>query len=134
MIGDDSFLFPYIPTSSFSFYKNGFDFHIADFKYSLSKVELNPPKSTEVNLLEFTGEYKNTEFNTEYELVVENNQLVAVHSFNNNIALLPLSKDSFYSNEAYFGKLDFVRDDQGKVIEFKLSGQNLRNLEFRKIQ
>ena len=134
VIGDGDFLFPYIPTSKFSFYKNGFDFHIADFKYACTKVELNPPKSGDVSLTEFTGVYYNEEFHTAYELVVENNKLVAIHSFNKNINLHPLSKDSFYSNEAFFGRLNFMKDSKGKVTKFNLSGQNLKDIEFNKIK
>lgn len=134
VIGDGNFLFPYIPTSKFSFYKNRFDFYIADFKYTCTKVELNPPKLEEINLSQFIGVYKSKEFNAEYELVIENNQLIAIHSFNNDIHLHPLSKDSFYTNEPFFGKLDFVEDSQGKVVKFQLSGQNLKDIEFNKIK
>lgn len=134
VIGDGDFLFPYIPTSKFSFYKNGFDFHIADFKYSCTKVMVNPPKLEDVNLSEFTGLYYNEEFKTEYELVIENNNLVAIHSFNKDINLYPISKDSFYSNEDFFGKLDFVKNSEGKVTKFKLSGLNLKDIVFDKIK
>lgn len=134
VIGDGNFLFPYIPTSKFSFYKDRFDFHIADFKYACTKVEMNSPKIEEINLTQFTGVYKNKEFNTVYELVIENNQLFAIHSFNKKIHLYPLSKNSFYTNKAFFGKLDFVKDLQGKVIKFQLSGQSLKDIEFNKIK
>lgn len=134
VIGDGKFLFPYISTANFSFYKNGFNFHIADFNYDCPRVNLEPPNAIEINLSAFIGLYKNNEFNTTYELIIENNQLVALHSLNKNIYLDPLSKDSFYSEASYFGKLDFVRNAEGKVIEFKLSGQNLRNIVFKKIK
>ncbi len=67
IIGDGDFLFPYIPTSKFTFYKNGFNFHIADFIYACKKVYLYPPKQKEINLSEFTGLYENEEFNTKYK-------------------------------------------------------------------
>ncbi|RNL89841.1 class A beta-lactamase-related serine hydrolase [Sinomicrobium pectinilyticum] len=133
VIGDGDFLFPYIPTSKFSFYENGFNFHIADFKYDCKKVKLNAPKSKDINLIEYTGIYKSTAFNTVYELVIKNNQLIAVHSFNDNIDLHPLSKDRFYSNKPFFGTLDFVKNEKGKIIEFQLSGQNLNSIKFKKI-
>ncbi len=63
-----------------------------------------------------------------------NKELVAVHSFNNNIVLHALSKDSFYSNESFFGKLDFTKNKQGEVVGFVLSGQNLTNIQFIKIK
>lgn len=134
VIGDGDFVFPEIPTSKFSFYDNGFNFHIADFKYDCKKVKLNPPKTEEINLVEFTGLYKNKEFNTEYELVIENNQLVALHSFNEDILLYPLTKNSFYATEGFFGKLDFSKNNSGEIKGFHLSGQNIKNIKFRKIE
>jgi CubicO group peptidase (beta-lactamase class C family) len=133
-IGDGDFLFPYIPTSKFSFYDNGFDFHIADFKYACKIINLNPPRLKKANLIKFAGLYRNKEFNTEYELIIENDNLVAVHSLNNNITLYPLAKDSFHSNEPFFGRLDFLNNRRGKIIGFQLSGQNLNHIKFNKIR
>jgi CubicO group peptidase (beta-lactamase class C family) len=134
VICDGDFLFPYIPTSKFSFYENGFDFHIADFKYACKKVNLNPPKLGKADLVKFAGHYRNNELNTEYELIIENDNLVAVHSFNNSIILYPLDKASFHSNESFFGKLDFINNRRGKIIGFQLSGQNLNCINFIKIR
>ena len=134
IIGDGEFLFPYIPTAKISFYKNGFYFNIADFKYDCKQVKLNPPKPNEVNLLKFTGLYRNEELNTEYQIIIKNNQLMSIHSFNKDILLIPLSENRFYSNQSFFGELEFVKNSYGKVIEFKLSGQNLKNIEFIKIK
>lgn len=133
IIGDGEFLFPYIPTATFSFYENGFIFHIADFKYDCEKVTLDAVKPEEVQLSDFTGLYKNEEFNTFFELVLQNGELKAKHCSNEDIMLQPLSKDSFYSRKSFFGKLDFIRNTWGKVIKFKVSGQNLKNIEFIKM-
>lgn len=134
VIGDGDFLFPYIPTSKFAFYENGFYFHIADFKYPCPKVVLNPPASEDIQFSDFVGLYKNKEFNTTYEIVLEDDQLVAIHSFNDDIVLYPLAHDSFYAPQGFFGQLDFVRNENGEVDRFMLSGHNLRDIGFRKLE
>lgn len=134
IIGDGVFANPNLPISYFSFDKNGCHFHIADFSYSSKKVNVSPPKTNELNLSEFVGIYRNEEFNTEYELVIKNNELVARHSFNDDILLHPLTKNSFYSDEGFFGKLSFLKNKQSKVIRFSLSGQNVNNIIFTKIK
>ncbi|MCX2745488.1 serine hydrolase [Mangrovivirga sp. M17] len=134
VIGDGEFLFPYVPTTKFSFYENGFIFNIADFKYDCKKVELKPKDiPSKSDLLKFEGAYKNEEFNINYELVMKNNQLVASHSINGDFELFPLAQDSFYTNQSVFSKVDFIKNDQGDIIEFQLSGRNIKNLKFRKI-
>lgn len=133
IIGDDEFLFPYIPTAKLSFYKNGFIFHIADFKYDCEKITLETIRPEEVKLTDFTGLYKNEEFNTIFELVIQDAVLMAKHCSDEDIVLQPLTKDSFYSRKSFFGKLDFIRDIQGSVIKFKVSGQNLKDIEFVRI-
>lgn len=133
IIGDDIFSFPYIPGSKFEFYNGGFNFYIADFIYPCTKLYINPPNVLETDLDEFRGIYKNEELNTFYELVIENKQLTAVHAINKSIKLNPLSKDIFYATTSFFGKLDFIRNFHGKIVEFQLSGQNLTNLKFIKL-
>lgn len=133
-IGDNEFLFPYIPTAKFSFYKNGFIFNIADFKYDCKKVKLNIVKPEKIELTDFTGIFKNDEFNTIFELKIKDEELIAKHELQESITLHPLAKDIFYSRKSYFGKLDFIRNRWGKVTGFKVSGQNLKNIGFIKIQ
>lgn len=134
VVGDGVFANPNLPISYFVFTKNTCTFHIADFKYPSKSVKVSPPKPHEINLMEFVGIYKNKEFNTEYEFVVKNNKLIAQHSFNDDILLHPLTMNSFYSDEGFFGKLIFLKDTNGKIIGCSLSGQNLFNLQFIKIK
>jgi len=133
VIGDGIFANPNLPISYFVFDKNICTYHIADFKYPSNSVKIRTPKPFETNLTEFVGIYKNEEFNTEYELVINNNKLIARHSFNDDIILHPLTTSSFYSDEGFFGKLSFIEDAKGKVIRFSVSGQNLNNIQFIKI-
>lgn len=133
VLGDGEFLFPYIPTAKFSFYEEGFIFHIADFTYDCKRIGQIGGFPEEHSLADYTGLYKNEELNTVYELVVENDVLTATHSFNENMVLRPLDKDRFYSTKNFFGQLDFIRNPLGEVTRFKVAGQNIRNLEFTKI-
>lgn len=134
IIGDGVFANPNLPISYFAFAKNTCTYHIADFKYQSKSVKLSPPKPNEINLIEFVGIYKNEEFNTKYELIIKNNELIATHSFNDDIILHPLTTDSFYSDAGFFGKLIFLKDTKSKIMGFSLSGQNLNNLQFIKIK
>lgn len=134
VIGDGIFANPYLPISNFSFDKNICTYHIADFKYPSKSVKVNIPKLTKTDMSEFEGIYKNIEFNTEYELTIKNNTLIAHHGLNDDIILHPLKKNTFYSNEGFFGKLIFLTNKKGKISKFLLSGQNLKNITFIKIK
>ncbi|WP_103070145.1 serine hydrolase domain-containing protein [Aquimarina sediminis] len=128
------FKVPFIPHSKFTFYKNRFDFRIADFDYPCKKTVIQLPKSKDLELEKFIGTYKNIEHNITYDLVVKENKLMAIHnSIDYNITLQPLAKNSFYSNEPFFGKIDFIFNANKKIIGYKLSGQNLNNIVFKKI-
>lgn len=126
---------PFIPHSKFVFYNNILDFHIADMTYHAERVDIDIPKSEEVHLNDFTGTFKNTEHNISYDLEIKNNRLTAIHnSIDYDILLNPISKNSFYSKESFFGKIDFIFNSKKHIIGFKLSGQNLKNIVFKKIR
>ncbi|WP_148285372.1 hypothetical protein [Flavobacterium sp. B17] len=93
-----------------------------------------PPKLNKADLIKFAGIYKNEDFNTEYELLVKNNELIARHSSNDDIILHPFANSSFYSDEGFFGKLEFQKNTEGNIIGFSLSGQNLNHILFVKIK
>jgi len=134
VLGDGAFADPTLAISYFTFDQNSCTYHIADFKYPVKHVKISLPKANAINLSEFAGVYRNEEFNTEYELVVKNHELIAQHSFNDDIVLHPLTTNSFYSNRAFFGKLSFLKDMKGKITRFSLSGQNLNDIQFVKIK
>lgn len=134
VVGDGVFANPNLPISYFVFANNTCTFHIADFNYPSKRVNLSPPNPNEINLGKFLGRYKNVELNTEYELLIKDNKLIVQHSFNHAIMLHPLTKNTFYSDEGFFGKLIFLKDKNSKTTGFTLSGQNLYNLQFIKIK
>lgn len=131
-IGENTFDFP-IPHFKFIFYKDGFNFHIADMTYPCTKTVIELPKSKDVNLNNFIGIYKNTSHNTSYELVVRDNKLIAIHdTINYDITLKPLGKNSFYTKEPFLGKIDFIFNNNRTIKAFMVSGQNLKNVIFKK--
>ncbi|HCA07214.1 serine hydrolase domain-containing protein [Chryseobacterium sp.] len=134
IIGDRKFKITSIPTASLTFHSGSVTLRIADFTYTAEKITLNPPKADKMVLNKLIGFYRNEEFNTIYQLVVESNKLIAKHPLNGDIELHPLTPTSFYSTTDYFGQLDFKYDQNNEVTEFMLSGSNLFNIEFKKIK
>jgi len=67
-------------------------------------------------------------------LAIKGNKLTAIHpNLNYHITLNPLTENSFYSKEPSFGELDFTLNAAETITGFKLSGQNLKDLVFKKI-
>jgi CubicO group peptidase (beta-lactamase class C family) len=133
LIGDGTFEFFYLPTSYLTFSPNSMEFRIADFTYLCEKVTLNPPVLSEKELEQYVGVFQNVEFNTFYETLLVENQLVAKHLTNGEITLQPLSENIFYG-EYPLGELDFQINSEGKVTGFVLSGQNFENIKFIKLK
>lgn len=133
-VGDGKFNITSIPTASLTFDGEWVTFRIGDFTYTAKRITLNPPKTNTMDLKRFVGFYRNEEFNTTYQMVIENNNLVAKHPINANIPLFPLRQMSFYSTQSYFGQLDFKVGNAGEINGFMLSGSNLVNIEFNKIK
>lgn len=134
VLGENEFSFPYIPHSKFVFSEKGFYWHFSDFKYLFKKAAISLPNPDKINVSEFTGIYYNDELRTSYKLIVKNNKLVATHSLNQDIELNPLGKDEFYSNQSFFGRLLFIKNKKNEIVSYTLSGQNLSNIFFRKVE
>ena len=126
----NTFDFPYIPHTKFIFYDDKFDFRIADFTYECFKSIIEQPNSNEIDLADFAGTFRNKEHSIVYDLSIAEHKLTLTRTFGNPIVLNPLTLESFYSQE--LGKLDFTYDSNGQIIGFKLSGQNFKNIEFKK--
>jgi len=134
VIGDNKFKISSIPTASLTFNNGSVKLRIADFTYTAKKVTLNPPKADKMVLNKMVGFYRNEEFNTIYQLLIENNRLIARHPLNGDIELFPLKPASFYSTTEYFGQLDFKYDKNNNITKFELSGANLSGIVFKKIK
>lgn len=126
----NTFDFPYIPHTKFIFYDDKFDFQIADFTYECFKTIIELPNSNEIKLTDFIGTFRNKEHSIVYDLDIVENKLNLTRTFGNPIVLNPLTLESFYSPE--LGKLEFIYGTNGKVKAFKLSGQNFKNIVFKK--
>ena len=129
-LNKNTFKFPHIPYSKFVFYKDKFDFRIADFTYECFKIKIEKPNRNKMNFADFTGVFRNKEHNITYDLIIVDTKLNLKQTSGNTIVLNPLTINSFYSSE--FGKLDFTYHSNGLVNGFKLSGQNFKNIVFNK--
>ncbi|MGG7438471.1 serine hydrolase domain-containing protein [Chryseobacterium arthrosphaerae] len=134
IMGDDQFGIPAIPTASVTFHKETLTFNVGDFAFVCKKVKLEPIKVNKADLNKLTGFYRNEEFNTIYQLLVEGNTLIARHYINPDVLLYPLSPTNFYSHKSFLGQLDFRKDKKGNVTGFILAGANIANVEFKKIK
>ena len=82
-------------------------------------------------LIEFEGDYYAEELDTTYTIGVHGNQLVAQHIRHDDI-LLTYADDHFLGDAWFFPEVRFTRDETGRVIGFKLTGNRVRNLYFEK--
>lgn len=133
-VGDNKFIIPFIPTAYVTFHTGKLAFSIGDFVFNCKKVILNTMDESKMDLNQFVGYYKNEEFNTIYELIIKDNKLVARHAINPEAILHPLSPESFYSREPFFGHIHFKYDKNNKIKGFILSGSNMFNIQFNKIK
>lgn len=130
--GDSTFTFPYAPYSKLVFGADGLRWHFSDFAYRCEKISFQLPYKPTSKLDELTGIYWNDALRTSYQLIIKDDKLVATHALNADIVLQPLSRDEFYSDKSFFGRVKFIRDKQKQVNGFKLSGQNLKDISFTK--
>ncbi|CAI8880441.1 serine hydrolase domain-containing protein [Chryseobacterium sp. IT-36CA2] len=134
LAGDNKFIIPFLPTGSLTFHTGNLTFRIGDFTFTCKKVVLKSLKENAVDLNKYIGFYRNEEFNTIYQLVVENNKLVARHSINPDIPLYFLSESEMYSYKSHFGRLSFKYDKNKAISGFMLSGANFNQIEFKRIK
>lgn len=133
---DNEFTYPNIPHSKFVFEKtNGQSsqfakWHIADFSYKGQRIELKDFDKEKINKNELVGMYYNAELNTNYNVIIKENNLFATHSRNGEISLTPFQADTFISN---IGTIELIRNDKKKVIGFNLSTQGINKIKFDKI-
>lgn len=138
-IAANEFLFPNFPHSKISFSKatNGQDtyqlkWHLSDFVYPGKKIILKPFDKSQINLPEFAGKYYSSELGTEYNFLVKDNNLVATHNRNDDIKMLELQPDVFISNQGYFRKVEFIRNEQSQIIGCKISAIGINEIKFEK--
>lgn len=133
---DYEFTYPNIPHSKFVFEKiNGqnshtVNWHIADFSYKGQKIELKDFDKEKINKNELVGIYYNSELNTNYNLIIKENNLFTTHSINGEASLIAFQPDIFASN---LGTIKIIRNDQNKVIGLNIMRQGIKEIKFEKI-
>ena len=70
---------------------------------------------------------------TTYTLAVESDNLIVKHRRISDFNLYPINKDIFEGTVWFFGKIEFVRNDNNKISGIKVSNGRVRNLYFKKI-
>ncbi|MFK7973155.1 MAG: serine hydrolase domain-containing protein [Bacteroidia bacterium] len=130
-IAANVFQYPNKPHSNFHFMKDSLHWNFSDMYYPGKKVEISPV--TIDDLSEFTGIYKSEEVGTYYEFIIQDKKLVATHSYNPEITLMPIEQDTFTSFVSFFGRVAFTRDKKGKINGCHVSGQSSIDVQFRKI-
>lgn len=84
-------------------------------------------------LSEFEGDYYTEELDTTYTIGVRGNHLVAQHRRHDDISLT-CNDDHFVGDAWFFPEVHFTRDDAGRVTGFRLTGNRVKNLCFKKGQ
>jgi len=90
------------------------------------------PVRVSFELAEFTGRYWSEELGTFYDVVVEEEALIARHRRHGRIALAERRPDAFQGDRWFFGSVEFQRDEEGVVTGFLLQGGRVRNLRFER--
>jgi hypothetical protein len=133
LIEGNNFSFFYIPTARLTFLPNEMRIRIVDFIYPCKKVTLNPPDLDKEELKKFVGIYNNQEYNIFYEIILQEDKLVMKHALNGEIPLRVLTPSSLTASQSFMGQIDFEFNTKGEVVNFTLSGQNLKNIRFVKL-
>jgi CubicO group peptidase (beta-lactamase class C family) len=138
-IAANEFSFPNFPHSKISFIKandgqevNQLKWHLSDFVFPGKKIILKPFDKSQINLPEFAGKYYSSELGTEYNFLVKDKTLVATHNRNDDIKMKELQPDVFISNQGYFRKVEFIRDEQSQIIGCKISAIGIKEIKFEK--
>lgn len=86
------------------------------------------------NYKEFCGTYYSDELKTEYTISYINEKLVVTHFHNEDVELIQELTDLFVSNKWWFERLEFVRDENKKIIGFRLDcdHERVKKLLFKK--
>lgn len=93
-----------------------------------------PFDHTKLELSEFVGTYYSDELSTAYQLVIENDMLIARHYRHPDIQFNPIKKDFFLGNTWFFGQAEFVRNEKGEITGLKASSGRVRNVKFVKVE
>lgn len=132
ILGENEFLFPHRPHSKIVFSNGSLNWHFSDFYYPGKRVSLSPPNYEEIPVADYLGTFYSEEIETSYTFTLAGGKIIGQHAFNADILLVPIAEDVFISNRSYLGRVSFVRNQQGKVVSCKISGQKAYEVFFEK--
>jgi hypothetical protein len=95
------------------------------------RVELVTP--TPAELAEYVGHYHSPELDTNYEIVLQEDQLIARHWKNGEIRLSPTLRDEFGGSAWFLRNVEFVRGTDAQVKGLRVTNGRVRNLRFEKM-
>lgn len=87
---------------------------------------------SEMQMKTLEGEYYSQELKTSYSLVFQDGKMVARHFRHGEIPMIWTEGDTFTGRRWFFRKLEFQRDEAGRIKGFLLTGGRVWNLRFDK--
>ncbi|MCB0855588.1 MAG: beta-lactamase family protein, partial [Bacteroidetes bacterium] len=96
-------------------------------------VAYEPAAYSTEELQAFSGRYYSAELETFYQLIVENDQLIARHIRHGNIAFEAIKEDYFSTTAWFMGQATFQRNRVGEIKGMKVSSGRVRNIWFEKV-
>lgn len=97
---------------------------------ALKMKKLAPYAPTEAELTAYTGNYYSLELQTFYQILLEDNELVARHINMEDIKLKPISENEFSGSAFFFAEIKFELIKEGKVMSFLASNGRTKNVRF----
>ena len=93
------------------------------------------PRNYPDDLFQFTGTFYSAELSTSYDVVVENNRLIVRHNRLEDKELKFFREDTFKFDTDFFPIVfKFERDEDNKIIGFKITTSRVKNLWFQKVK
>jgi hypothetical protein len=92
------------------------------------RLPASPPVGDE--LAAYTGDYFSPELETLYRVEADGESLVIRHIRHGAGRLERVDGDLFAGSSWYFGRLEFTRDEAGRIDGFRATGNRVRDLRF----
>ncbi len=116
---------------SVNFKKNDYNEPILEFRIP-DIMWLWLERVKKVNASDYLGSYYNDELNAQYDLVEKDNELYLTHQKLDDIKIIQINEAYFSSNNRNFSNMRFKRNELGKVIEFSVSNDGVKNITFQR--
>lgn len=97
-----------------------------------SYVPFVPIAITNEYLSDFAGKYYSPELDTYYSLLVQNDTLIGYHPRHGSFKTQAQVKRDFFKSNEPFQTINFIRDENSKIIGMRVSFDRVRNLWLEK--